>query len=56
MSYYDTIVAYGIAADQAEIDAWANDMQRFRNRESALYGVLDEADMERRVEAARSVA
>ena len=56
MSYEDTLLAYGIPADQATREAWANDMQMFRNRESALYGVLDEADMARRVEAARSIA
>ena len=56
MSYYDTLRAYGISAEQAEIEAWANDMQMWRNRESALYGVADEAELERTVSAARSCA
>jgi len=39
--YAATLRAFGIPADQAERDAFANDLQFWRNREMPQYGQVD---------------
>lgn len=44
MSYEEQLLAAGLEPEQAAIDAWANELVRFRNREHPAYGVGPDAE------------
>ena len=44
MTYEQTLRAYGIPPEQAARDAYANEIQMWRNREHPAYGCQEQDD------------